>query len=65
LEALTTWSPPLHLSPITDDFDTAKSWLVDHARTDAGIEGLVAKGAATIYRPRIRGWYVEPTNGPR
>ena len=24
LEALTTWSPPMQLSPITDDFDTAK-----------------------------------------
>jgi len=35
-------------SPITDDFDAAKAWLVDHARADAGIEGLVARGAATI-----------------
>jgi len=56
LEALTTWSPPLQLSPITDDYDTAKAWLVDHARADAGIEGLVAKGGATMYRPGRRGW---------
>lgn len=56
LEALTTWSPPLQLSPITDDYDTAKAWLADHARADAGIEGMVAKGAATIYRPGARGW---------
>jgi len=56
LEAMTTWSPPLQLSPITDDFDTAKAWLVDHARADAGIEGLVAKGGATMYRPGRRGW---------
>jgi ATP-dependent DNA ligase len=56
LEALTTWSPPLQLSPLTDDYDTAKAWLVDHARADAGIEGLVAKGGATMYRPGARGW---------
>ena len=54
LEALTTWSPPMQLSPITDDFDTARSWLVDYA--GAGIEGLVAKGASTVYRPGFRGW---------
>ena len=30
LEALTTWSPPMQLSPITDDFDAARSWLVDY-----------------------------------
>src|SRR5664279_2161977 len=56
LEAMTTWSPPLQLSPLTDDHDTAKAWLADHARADAGIEGLVAKGAATLYRPGRRGW---------
>src|SRR5664279_4263047 len=54
LEALTTWSPPMQLSPITDDFDTARSWLVDYP--GAGIEGLVAKGASTVYRPGFRGW---------
>jgi len=41
LEALTTWSPPLQLSPLTDDYDTAKAWLADYARADAGIEGLL------------------------
>jgi len=56
LEAMTTWSPPLQLSPLNDDHDTAKAWLADHARADAGIEGLVAKGAATLYRPGRRGW---------
>jgi ATP-dependent DNA ligase len=30
LEALTTWTPPMQLSPITDDFDTAKNWLVTY-----------------------------------
>ena len=39
LAAVATWSPPMQLSPITDDFDTAKSWLVTYAV--AGIEGLV------------------------
>ena len=43
----------------TDNASTdfgANAWLVDYARADAGIEGLVAKGAATIYRPGARGW---------
>ena len=44
----------MQLSPITDDFDTAKKWQVDYAGT--GIEGLVAKGAATTYRGGFRGW---------
>ena len=56
LEDLTDWSPPMQLSPITDDFETAKAWLADHADAGAGIEGLVAKGGATIYRPGNRGW---------
>ena len=55
LQALTTWSPPMQLSPITDDLDTAKNWLVTYA--PAGIEGLVAKGAATTYRGGVRGWH--------
>ena len=55
LQALTTWSSPMQLSPITDDLDTAKNWLVTYA--PAGIEGLVAKGAATTYRGGVRGWH--------
>ena len=39
LQALTTWSSPMQLSPITDDLDTAKNWLVTYA--PAGIEGLL------------------------
>jgi ATP-dependent DNA ligase len=54
LEALATWSPPMQLSPITDDFDTAKNWVNDYPGT--GIEGLVAKGATTTYRGGFRGW---------
>ena len=50
----TTWSPPMQLSPITDDLDTAKNWLAKYAA--AGIEGVVAKGAATTYRGGVRGW---------
>ncbi len=50
LQTLTTWSPPMQLSPITDDLDTAKNWLAKYAA--AGIEGVVAKGAATTYRRR-------------
>jgi ATP-dependent DNA ligase len=44
----------MQLSPITDDLETAKTWLVDYAA--AGIEGVVAKGAATTYRGGFRGW---------
>jgi hypothetical protein len=54
LEALATWAPLMQLSPITDDFDTAESWLVTYAA--AGIEGLVTKGGSTLYRPGVRGW---------
>jgi ATP-dependent DNA ligase len=45
-----TWRPPLQLSPYTDDYDTALEWLVDYRV--AGVEGLVAKGAGSPYRPR-------------
>ena len=54
LESLTTWSPPMQLSPITDDMEEARRWLELYA--SAGIEGLVAKGADTTYRGGVRGW---------
>ena len=49
-----TWRPPLQLSPYTDDYDTALEWLVDYRV--AGVEGLVAKGAGSPYRPGSRDW---------
>lgn len=49
-----TWSPPMTLSPATDDAGVAAAWFRDLAA--AGIEGLVAKGAAQPYRPGRRDW---------
>ena len=37
------------MSPYTEDYDTALEWFT--ALAPAGVEGLVAKGAATRYRP--------------
>ena len=55
LEALAErWAPPLQLSPATDDHAEALSWFTDYR--PAGIEGLVAKGAATRYAPGRREW---------
>ena len=54
LEGLADWSPPIQLSPLTDDFETAQQWLTVYAWS--GIEGLVAKGGASTYRGATRGW---------
>lgn len=48
------WAPPLQVSPITTDEDTARAWFVDYR--PAGIEGLVAKAADGPYRPGRRDW---------
>ncbi len=48
------WSPPLQLSPVTADPDQAREWFEDYRA--AGVEGLVAKGATTPYRPGRREW---------
>ncbi len=44
---------PLQLSPYTTDHQTALRWLAELPR---GVEGVVAKGQATPYRPGQRGW---------
>lgn len=55
LEALAEgWSPPLQLSPMTDDEELARQWFVDYR--PAGVEGLVIKGSAQPYRPGRREW---------
>src|SRR5207245_8439129 len=55
LESLAeAWAPPLQLSPVTADPDEAQRWSVDFR--PAGVEGLVAKGAATRYQPGRREW---------
>jgi ATP-dependent DNA ligase len=48
------WAPPLQLSPLTDDITTAQAWLTDYRQ--AGIEGLVIKGAGTRYEPNQHRW---------
>ena len=54
LDVLATgFEPPIQVSPYTDDHDTALEWLT--ALAPSGIEGLVAKGAATRYQPGERG----------
>jgi ATP-dependent DNA ligase len=55
LEALAEgWVPPMQLSPMTGDLDEARRWFEDFR--PAGVEGLVAKGAATRYAPGRRDW---------
>src|SRR3954467_7905381 len=48
------WAPPLQLSPATSDRTEAQRWFDDFR--PAGVEGLVAKGAATRYAPGRREW---------
>lgn len=54
LEQLLDWIPPLQLTPYTDDPDVARTWMT--AWAPLGVEGLVAKGAASPYRPGHRAW---------
>lgn len=51
----TTWTPPLQVSPVTDDLAEAQEWY-DVLPAAMGIEGLVVKGAATRYAGGQRGW---------
>jgi ATP-dependent DNA ligase len=53
-ELAAPWAPPLQLSPVTADADEAQQWFDDYRAV--GIEGLVAKGATTPYRPGRREW---------
>lgn len=48
------WSPPLNLSPVTDDPDEAATWFEEMPAT--GIEGLVVKGAGQLYEGGVRQW---------
>ncbi len=48
------WAPPMQLSPATADPDEARQWAAD--LRPLGIEGLVAKGAATRYAGGRREW---------
>ncbi|MGY1732773.1 ATP-dependent DNA ligase [Geodermatophilus sp. SYSU D01045] len=48
------WAPPLQLSPVTADPEEARGWAAD--LRPLGVEGLVAKGAATRYAGGRREW---------
>ncbi|GAB3201803.1 ATP-dependent DNA ligase [Nocardioides hungaricus] len=51
-----SWRPPLQLTPQTADRAVAQRWLEEYAAADAGVEGIVAKGAAQRYLPGRRAW---------
>ena len=51
------WVPPLQLSPVTDDEELARRWMVEFR--PAGIEGLVIKGADSRYEPNSRRSWVK------
>lgn len=53
-ELASEWKAPLVLSSATRDADEAREWFAKLA--DAGIEGLVVKGAAQTYRGGRRDW---------
>ncbi|CAM5536441.1 ATP-dependent DNA ligase OS=Leifsonia shinshuensis OX=150026 GN=F1C12_21880 PE=4 SV=1 [Leifsonia shinshuensis] len=48
------WWPPLSLSPSTSDREVALAWMRELA--PAGVEGVVAKGAAQPYLGGRRDW---------
>ncbi|MCB1298394.1 MAG: ATP-dependent DNA ligase [Microthrixaceae bacterium] len=48
------WAPPLNLSPVTQDQAEAAEWF--QTLTAAGIEGVIAKGAADPYVGGHRAW---------
>jgi ATP-dependent DNA ligase len=47
-------TPPLHLTPITDDVATARDWFTRFE--GAGLDGVIAKRAEGRYEPGKRGW---------
>lgn len=50
--ALSGVQPPVHLTPATDDLDTAREWFT--AFEGAGLDGIVAKPLRLPYRPDER-----------
>ncbi len=48
------WAPPMQVSPVTADPAEARGWAAD--LRPLGVEGLVAKGAATRYAAGRREW---------
>jgi ATP-dependent DNA ligase len=50
--ALAAAGPPIHLTPITQDIDTARRWFAEFE--GAGLDGLIAKSPDLIYQPDKR-----------
>ena len=48
------FTPPLQVSPVTEDYETASEWFA--TLTAMGVEGLVIKSVASRYVPAERGW---------
>ncbi|HVM19169.1 MAG TPA: ATP-dependent DNA ligase [Egibacteraceae bacterium] len=53
-DALADATPPVHLTPITDDVGTARDWFTRFE--GAGLDGVIAKRAEGAYEPGKRGW---------
>jgi ATP-dependent DNA ligase len=51
-KVLSSASPPLHLTPATDDSDIAEDWF--HRFEGAGLDGVVAKPKDGVYEPDKR-----------
>ncbi|MBA2559863.1 MAG: ATP-dependent DNA ligase [Propionibacteriales bacterium] len=52
VETLTRTRPPIHLTPATNDFQTAQQWFATFE--GAGLDGVVAKPMAATYQPGAR-----------
>jgi ATP-dependent DNA ligase len=48
------FTPPLQVSPVTEDYATASEWFT--TLTVMGVEGLVIKSVTSRYLPGERGW---------
>ena len=48
------FTPPLQVSPVTEDYETASEWFA--TLTAMGVEGLVIKSVTSRYVPAERGW---------
>ena len=53
-EVLRKATPPLHLTPLTDDVEVARDWFTRFE--GAGLDGVVAKRVEGTYEPGKRGW---------
>jgi ATP-dependent DNA ligase len=52
LDALSAASAPVHVTPATDDLDTARRWFTEFE--GAGLDGIVAKPLTIAYQPDKR-----------